>query len=110
MSDSTTAITNLAHGTDSRSTRNARDSRDGQSSWPAPAVMGGQVNSVLNLGISLPYVQAGKVKLLGVLSSQRSSFFSQVPTLAEQVIGATELDIWFGIWAPRGTPPASTAD
>ncbi len=75
----------------------------------APAVqdvMGGQTDFVLDPGISLPFVQAGKVKLLGVLSSRRSSFFPQVPTLAEQGIPGTELDIWFGIWAPRGTPLA----
>lgn len=75
----------------------------------APAVqdlMGGQTDFVLDPGIALPFIQANKVKLLGVLSSKRSAFFPQVPTVAEQGVPGTELDIWFGIWAPRGLPPA----
>lgn len=73
----------------------------------APAiqdVMGGQIDFVLDPGIALPYINGGKVKLLGVLSSKRSPFFPQVPTLAEQGVPGAELDIWFGMWAPKNTP------
>ena len=45
------------------------------------------------------------MKLLGVASAKRSSFFPETPTLAEQGIQGAELDIWFGMWAPKGTPP-----
>lgn len=73
----------------------------------APAIqdgMGGQIDFVLDPGIALPYINGGKVKLLGVLSSKRSPFFPQVPTLAEQGVPGAELDIWFGMWAPKNTP------
>lgn len=74
----------------------------------APAlqdVMGGQADFVFDPGIAFPHIRSGKVKLLGVASAKRSSFFPDMPTLAEQGIQGAELDIWFGMWAPNGTPP-----
>ena len=74
----------------------------------APALMdvvSGQVDFVYDIGISFPHIRAGRVKLLAVASSKRSPFFPDVPTLEEQGIKGTDLDIWFGAWAPKGTPP-----
>lgn len=74
----------------------------------APAlqdVIGGQADYVFDPGIAFPHIRAGRVKLLGVASAKRSPFFPDVPTLAEQGIKGAELDIWFGMWAPNGTPP-----
>ncbi|HEU0200553.1 MAG TPA: tripartite tricarboxylate transporter substrate binding protein [Burkholderiaceae bacterium] len=73
----------------------------------APAlqdVMAGHADYVFDPGIAFPHIRAGKVKLLGVASSKRSPFFPDTPTLAEQGIKGAELDIWFGVWAPNGTP------
>ncbi len=74
----------------------------------APAlqdVMAGQADYVFDPGIALPHIRTGKVKLLGVASAKRSPFFPESPTLVEQGIKGAELDIWFGFWAPVGTPP-----
>jgi tripartite-type tricarboxylate transporter receptor subunit TctC len=74
----------------------------------APAlqdVMASQADFVFDPGIAFPHIRSGKVKLLGVVSSKRSPFFPDVPTLAEQGVSGAELDIWFGLWAPNGTPP-----
>ena len=74
----------------------------------APAlqdVMAGQADYVFDPGIAFPHVRSGKVKLLGVASAKRSPFFPDAPTLAEQGVKGAELDIWFGVWAPNGTPP-----
>lgn len=74
----------------------------------APAlqdVMAGQADYVFDPGIAFPHIRSGKVKLLGVASAKRSPFFPDAPTLAEQGIKGAELDIWFGVWAPVGTPP-----
>ncbi len=38
-------------------------------------------------------------------STKRSPFFPDAPTLAELGVKGAELDIWFGVWAPNGTPP-----
>jgi tripartite-type tricarboxylate transporter receptor subunit TctC len=73
----------------------------------APAlqdVMASQADYVFDPGIAFPHIRTGKVKLLGVASTQRSPFFPDVPTLAEQGIKGAELDIWFGVWAPVGVP------
>ena len=73
----------------------------------APAlqdVLSGQADFVCDPGIAFPHIRTGKVKLLGIVSSKRSPFFPDVPTLAEQGIPGADLDIWFGLWAPNGTP------
>ena len=74
----------------------------------APAlqdVMGGQADFVCDPGIAFPHIRTGKVKLLGVVSAKRSPFFPDVPTVGEQGFKGADLDIWFGMWAPNGTPP-----
>lgn len=74
----------------------------------APAlqdVMASQADYLFDPGIAFPHIRSGRVKLLGVASAKRSPFFPEVPTLAEQGIQGAELDIWFGVWAPNGTPP-----
>ena len=73
----------------------------------APAlqdVMAGQADYVFDPGISFPHVRAGKVRMLAVAGAKRSSFFPDVPTLSELGFKGAELDIWFGLWAPNGTP------
>ena len=51
-------------------------------------------------------VQAGKLRLLGWTSTRRSPALPDVPTMAEAGYPGTELEIWQGIVAPAGTPPA----
>lgn len=75
----------------------------------APALqdlLGGSVDVMFdNLGVSLPLVQAGKLKLLGVASAKRMPSLPDVPTLAETLPGF-EAVAWYGIVAPPGTPKA----
>ncbi len=57
----------------------------------------------------LPHYKAGKVNLLGVTTAQRVAAVAEVPTIAESGLpGAAGFDsaIWFGIFAPKGTPAA----
>ncbi len=78
----------------------------------APAlqdVMAGQADYVFDPGIAFPHVRAGKVRMLAVAGAKRSSFFPEVPTLAELGFKGSELDIWFGMWAPNGIPADVTA-
>jgi tripartite-type tricarboxylate transporter receptor subunit TctC len=71
--------------------------------------MASQADYVFDPGIAFPHIRTGKVKLLGVASAQRSPFFPDMPTLAEQGIKGAELDIWFGVWAPVGVPADALA-
>jgi tripartite-type tricarboxylate transporter receptor subunit TctC len=78
----------------------------------APAlqdVLSGQADFVCDPGIAFPHIRTGKVKLLGVVSARRSPFFPEVPTVGEQGFKGADLDIWFGMWAPVGTPPEIVA-
>ena len=73
----------------------------------APALQGrvaGDVDVMFdNLGVSLALVQAGKLKLLAVASSDRLPALPDVPTIAETLPGF-EAVAWYGIVAPPKTP------
>ncbi|MBV7481705.1 tripartite tricarboxylate transporter substrate binding protein [Bordetella sp. BOR01] len=77
-------------------------------SGPAVAdLLGGQVDSMFdNLPSSLPHVQAGKLRALGVTSLERVSFAPDVPTLAESGLPGFSVQSWFAVMAPAGTPDA----
>ncbi len=78
----------------------------------APALQGllaGDVDLMFdNLGVSLPLVEAGKLKLLAVASAERLPALPAVPALAEMLPGF-EAIAWYAIVAPPGTPPAIVA-
>jgi tripartite-type tricarboxylate transporter receptor subunit TctC len=73
----------------------------------APALQGllaGDVDLMFdNLGVSLPLVEAGKLKLLAVASANRLPTLPNVPTIAETLPGF-EAVAWYGIVAPPNTP------
>jgi tripartite-type tricarboxylate transporter receptor subunit TctC len=73
----------------------------------APALGGllaGDVDLMFdNLGVSLPLVEAGNLKLLAVASSQRLPSLPEVPTIAETLPGF-EAVAWFAVTAPPKTP------
>jgi tripartite-type tricarboxylate transporter receptor subunit TctC len=73
----------------------------------APALQGllaGDVDLMFdNLGVSLPLVEAGKLKLLAVASANRMPSLPDVPTIAETLPGF-EAVAWYGIVAPPNTP------
>jgi tripartite-type tricarboxylate transporter receptor subunit TctC len=75
----------------------------------APALQGllaGDVDLMFdNLGISLPLVEAGKLKLLAVASAQRLPSLPDMPTIAETLPGF-EAVAWYAIVAPPKTPKA----
>ena len=52
----------------------------------------------------IPFVNAGKLRPIGVVSAERIPEFSDVPTMEEQGIKGMPPDAWQGIVAPAGTP------
>ena len=48
----------------------------------------------------------GKLAALGVSTRKRAEVMPDVPTLAEQGLADFDISLWFGVWAPAGTPPA----
>ena len=73
----------------------------------APAVtdtVAGQTQLLFSAGTqTLPHVKAGKLKLLAVTEAKRSQLLADVPTVGETLAGY-ELAVWYGAFAPPGTP------
>jgi tripartite-type tricarboxylate transporter receptor subunit TctC len=55
---------------------------------------------------TLPHVQAGKLKVLGVSKATRVPLLANVPTIAEQGVKGFESGTWQGLLVPAATPPA----
>lgn len=69
------------------------------------AVLAGEVEVMIDgLGPSLPFIQSGRVRALGVTASKRVAALPNLPAIAETVPGYTG-EIWYGVLAPAGTPP-----
>lgn len=52
----------------------------------------------------LPHVEAGTLKALAVTSSERSTLFSKIPTIAESGVPGYDAVGWYGLLAPAKTP------
>ena len=54
----------------------------------------------------IAHIKAGSVVAIAVSSARRSRSLPDVPTVAESGFPGFEAGSWFGLFAPRGTPPA----
>jgi tripartite-type tricarboxylate transporter receptor subunit TctC len=74
----------------------------------APALtdlLAGQVQVLFdNLPGPIGHIKTGRVRALGVTASKRVDSIPDVPTIGETVPGY-EATVWYGIAAPKGTPP-----
>jgi tripartite-type tricarboxylate transporter receptor subunit TctC len=69
------------------------------------AVLGRQVAFATPIfGVAFPHVQAGRLKALAVVGSQRNAALPEVPTLAEGGVPGVSLTSWGGVSVPAGTP------
>ena len=72
--------------------------------------IGGQTQVLMNgMLATLPFVQSGKLKVLGVSKATRVPLLANVPTIAEQGVAGFESGTWQGVLVPAGTPPAIVA-
>jgi len=53
---------------------------------------------------SLPQVRAGKIKAYAVTAKSRLAAAPEIPTVDEAGLPGLYVSVWFGIWAPKGTP------
>jgi tripartite-type tricarboxylate transporter receptor subunit TctC len=69
-------------------------------------VAGGHVNLLVDSMISvLPLAKAGRVKPLAITSKKRSPLAPEVPTAQEAGVPGFAYASWYGVWAPKATPP-----
>jgi tripartite-type tricarboxylate transporter receptor subunit TctC len=74
----------------------------------APALndlLGGQIPLIWASPVAvMPYVEQGKVRMLGVSTQQRDRMLPQVPTVSESGVSGFDTANWFGVAAPAGVP------
>jgi tripartite-type tricarboxylate transporter receptor subunit TctC len=67
-------------------------------------VGGGIQLMIINTPVSGPLAQSGRVRALGISSSQRSPTYPDVPTIAESGVPGYEVVAWGGIIGPANMP------
>lgn len=74
----------------------------------APAVtdtVGGTLDAVITTLPSVSsFVRAGKLRAIGTFSARRSPVMPEMPTIAEAGGPTATGDVWYGVFAPAGTP------
>lgn len=69
-------------------------------------LIAGQVDLMFDgLGSSASHLKSGKIKALAVAAPTRAPGFPDLPTTAEAGVPGYEVSTWYGMWAPKGTPP-----
>jgi len=68
-------------------------------------LVGGQIMLTFDqISTSMPYINAGRMRALGVTSAKRSPLYPNLPTIAEAGVPGYESATYNGILAPAGTP------
>lgn len=69
------------------------------------AVMAGDLQmSMANAGPADTAISSGKVRALAVTTGKRLAEYPDIPTFAEAGLPGMEIQSWFGLMAPAGTP------
>lgn len=69
-------------------------------------LMGGRVDIMFSdIGLALPHIRSGKLRVLAVAGEKRSSVLPETPAMSEVLPGFLSV-LWLGVVAPTGTPPA----
>ena len=77
-----------------------------QGSPPAVTdLLGGRVSMMLGVASTvMPHVKSGALKGLASGSPKRPQIAPDLPTIAEAVVPDFDSSVWFGLFAPAGTP------
>jgi tripartite-type tricarboxylate transporter receptor subunit TctC len=70
-------------------------------------LISGQVDMMFDgLGSSAQHIKGGRIHALAVASDKRAPGFADLPTAAEAGLPSYQVATWYGLFAPKGTPPA----
>jgi tripartite-type tricarboxylate transporter receptor subunit TctC len=68
-------------------------------------VLGGQIEAmVASATTAVPYIQAGRLRALGISGPRRQPQVSDIPTFQEAGLTGFDMTCYHGIWFPAGTP------
>ena len=68
-------------------------------------VAGGHVDAMITpVHTAAPLVKQNRLRMLAVLSGERTPVFPSVPTLKEQGFPDIEVEVWYAMLVPAGTP------
>ncbi|WP_461208760.1 Bug family tripartite tricarboxylate transporter substrate binding protein [Desulfocurvus sp. DL9XJH121] len=68
------------------------------------SLMGGNGDiSCVTFSAALPYAKSGDLRILAILSDERSPYEPEIPTLKEQGVDAS-FDFYYTAWMPKGSP------
>jgi tripartite-type tricarboxylate transporter receptor subunit TctC len=68
-------------------------------------LLGGQIGYMfLPVHVAAQHVRAGKLKAIAAGSPERLPALPEVPTLGESGLKGVDVDMWYGFFAPKGTP------
>ena len=75
-----------------------------------PDVMSGKVQLAFSsIAGAVPFTSDNRVRPLATTGSKRSPVYPDVATVAESGLPGFDVDLWIGIYAPAGLPPAVLA-
>ncbi len=73
-------------------------------------LLGGRIDFMfLPMHVALQHIKEGKLRAVATGSAKRLPQLPEVPTLAEAGVTSDNIDMWYGVLAPRGTPPDTVA-
>lgn len=68
-------------------------------------LVGGQVQVVFaTVSTAIGSIQGGKIRALGMTGNQRSERLPELSTISEAGLLGFEVNNWYGLYAPAGTP------
>jgi tripartite-type tricarboxylate transporter receptor subunit TctC len=74
----------------------------------APAVtdmVAGRVDLMFSSYVTAgPHIESGKLRMLAIAGAKRHPRFPELPTMGEAGFPGVEMEQWFGLFAPAGTP------
>ena len=62
--------------------------------------------SLATVASVITHIKSGRLRAIGVTTTQRSNALPDVPTIAEAGVPGYEMSPWIGVFAPAGTPRA----
>ena len=80
------------------------------SSFALPDLIAGNTLMMFDsVTASIPHIQSGKLRPIAIAASERSPLIPNIPTLGQDGMKQFNVENYYAIYAPKGTPPAITS-